>query len=244
MDVSGSTPEAVLGLVVRLPDGQRLSFPDVPRTTRLGDLVSQALQGTEYADWGPQIEVHWTDRRSRTRQRLSFEQRLSETGLRNGSVLQISISWGVAPGGLGGPLALPELAAFIGGMALSGVVGNIAHDSLKATCRSISERWSSQRRTTFRTDEAAELSRAAACLRFDISDPGRLALTTARPVVLRLDATGIRSLKPKRLPALRRSARSWSCTFHLQEAGLPTTLTIVVQANPPDPERTIIYLLD
>jgi hypothetical protein len=31
--------------------------------------------------------------------------------------------------------------------------------------------------------------------------------------------------------------------FSLREEGLPASMTIVVQANPPDPERTFIYLL-
>ena len=173
--------------------------------------------------------------------RLDPNATLLEAGVRDHSRIAV-----MAESTAGG-FALPELITFIGGIVLSGTVGNAGYDLLKATCKSVSEHWSNRNRLLsgqgLRASEAVGLARAAACLRFDIDDPDRLRLEAARPIALRYDFRGIRSIKTKRFASRRGPAKSWSCVFSLREEALPASMTIVVQANPPDPERTFIYLL-
>ncbi|XVV08369.1 hypothetical protein ACQP2X_26350 [Actinoplanes sp. CA-131856] len=173
--------------------------------------------------------------------RLDPQATLLEAGVRDGSRLAVSAY--SAAGGFG----LPELLTFVGGMLLSGAVGNAGYDLLKVTCKSIAERWSARRpfsgRQRLSAGEATELARSAACLRFDIGDPSRLRLEAANPLILRYDHTGIQSLRTRRFASRRALSESWSCVFTLAEAGLPASMTILVRANPPDPERTFVYLL-
>jgi hypothetical protein len=198
----------------------KVAYPDV--TWRVGRLVADLVNDDGQT-------------------RLDPNATLLEAGVRDHS--QIYIGTETSGGGFG----LPELVTFVGGMVLSGAVGNAGYDLLKATCKSISEHWSNRNRLLsrrrLRASEAVGLAQAAACLRFDIDDPDRLRLDAARPIVLRYDHEGIRVLKTKRFASRRGTAKSWSCVFSLCEEGLPASMTIVVQANPPDPERTFIYLL-
>lgn len=148
---------------------------------------------------------------------------------------------------LGAPDIWISVASLISGMVISGVAGNAAYDLLKVTCKSVARRWSGRSRLlgrrTLRTGEAVELARAAVCLKFDIGEPDRLDLVAAHPITLRSSPEGTLTLRAKRLASLRGSARSWSCVFSLQEEGLPESMTILIQANPPDPEHTVIFLL-
>jgi hypothetical protein len=239
-DDIGNAPE--LEITVVGPDGQVFRIEGIAGDELVKDLATEVLK-TGYA------EVAWRLRRwvadlvddDDHRVRLDPNATLLEAGV--GDHSQIAVMAESTAGGF----ALPELITFIGGMVLSGTVGNAGYDLLKATCKSVSEHWSNRNWLLsgqgLRASEAVGLARAAACLRFDIDDPDRLRLEAARPIALRYDFRGIRSIKTKRFASRRSPAKSWSCVFSLREEGLPASMTVVLQANPPDPERTFVYLL-
>ncbi len=233
-----------LNLTVAGPDLQVFLIEGITGDKLVKELVTEVFKvGYAETPWrlGRWVADLLDDDQALTRIRLDPNATLLDAGVRDRS--RIAVGLHATAGGF----ALPELITFIGGMVLSGAVGNAGYDLLKATCKSVSERWSNRNRQPtkrgLRASEAVGLARAAACLRFDIDDPDRLHLEAARPIDLRYDNEGIRSLKTKRFASRRDTAKSWSCAFSLCEEGLPASMTIVVQANPPDPERTFIYLL-
>jgi hypothetical protein len=239
----GNAPE--LELTVVGPDTQTFQIEGIPGDTLVKDLITEVLN-IGYPEI-PGRQLRWVadladDDQTQTRVRLDPNATLLEAGVRDHSRIDVR-----SEATAGGGFALPELITFIGGMVLSGAVGNAGYDLLKVTCKSVSEHWSNRNRLLsrqgLRASEAVGLAQAAACLRFDIDDPDRLRLDAARPIALRYDPRGIRSIKVKRFASQRGPAKSWSCVFSLREEALPASMTIVVQANPPDPERTFIYLL-
>jgi hypothetical protein len=236
-------PPAALDLVVYGPDSAKFLVGEVPADMVVREFAEEFAREV-YGVPGRlrhRMTVDAQDPATSELQRLDPGATLREAGLRDGSVLYIR------PESTAGGFGLPEVASFITGAILSGAVGNAGYDLLRAACRSVGTRWSGRGRLlgrrALRAGDAVQMARAAACVKFSIRDPDGLRLVAARPIRLRYDQSGITSMKVKRLASLRGSARSWSCVFSLEEAGLPASMTVVVQANPPDPERTGVYVV-
>lgn len=242
VDASNSPP-AALDLVVYGPDRAEFQLSQVPTDMVVREFAEEFAREVYGVPGGLRFRmtVDVEDPVTSDLRRLDPGATLHEAGLRDGSVLYISSE--STAGGFG----LPEVASFITGAILSGAVGNAGYDLLRAACRSLGRRWSGRGRLlgrrALRAGDAVEMARAAASIKFSIRDPDRLRLVVARPIRLRYDQSGITSMKVKRLASLRGSARTWSCVFSLEEAGLPASMTVVVQANPPDPERTGVYVV-
>ncbi|MEU6745153.1 hypothetical protein ABZ914_02885 [Spirillospora sp. NPDC046719] len=242
MDASDDPP-AALDLVVYGPDRAEFGVSQIPADMMVREFAAEFMRDA-YGVPGARrfrLIVDVEDPATSELLRLDSGATLHEAGLRDGSRLYVS------PEPTAGGFGLPEVASFITGAILSGAVGNAGYDLLRAACRSLGGRWSGRRRLlgrrALRAGDAVEMARAAASIKFSIRDPDRLRLVVARPIRLRYDQSGITSMKVKRLASLRGSARSWSCVFSLEEAGLPASMTVVVQANPPDPERTGVYVV-